>query len=174
MVIQEGDTNVEEKGESSRFAMAAALMALAAGITGIVLAVRSRSSKKNMPEEPDSGEIIRNGGTAGRTHVEIMQARELPLTITVSASGGEAKRIRKNIDRSLIVGRSGMCDLSFSDSRMSKQHFALEWDGQNMYIQDLQSTNGTIVNGVRLSGMKRRLERGDRISAGAEMIEISW
>ena len=174
VVIQEGDTNVEEKGESSRFAMAAALMALAAGITGIVLAVRNRSAKKNRPEEPDSGEIIRNGGTAGRTHVEIMQARELPLTITVSASGGEAKRIRKNIDRSLIVGRSGMCDLSFSDNRMSKQHFALEWDGQNMYIQDLQSTNGTIVNGVRLSGMKRKLERGDRISAGAEMIEISW
>ena len=80
----------------------------------------------------------------------------------------------RNIDRSLIVGRSAMCDLSFSDNRMSKQHFALEWDGQNMFIQDLQSTNGTIVNGVRLSGMKRKLERGDRISAGAEMIEISW
>ena len=82
-------------------------------------------------------------------------------------------RMELAIDKSMIVGRSSICDLYFDDKRMSRQHFALEWDGRDMYITDLDTTNGTTVNGVRIKG-KRKLDNGARISAGAEEMQIRW
>ena len=181
--LEKSDEDIVVESESPKYAMAAALMALAAAILGIILALR-RSKKKEEEKQREEGgsvppEVVYtpprpdprfNGGT----YVAMEAARDLPLVLTITTSDKKTKRIRKVLDKSLIVGRNNMCDLYFDDPRMSKQHFALEWNGHDLMIQDLQSTNGTYVNGVRLSSMKRRLEKGDRVSAGQESIEISW
>ncbi len=180
VIINEGDTIEGDTIEgdviqdsNSKYAMAAALLALTAGIIAIILALRARS-KKTAGGSVTGEETIYGPGAAERTHVKIEQGRTMDLVMTISVAGRNPQRITRSIDRSLIVGRASICDLYFDDPRMSKQHFALEWDGQNMFVQDLHSTNGTLVNGVRLSDMKRRIERGDRISAGGEEIVISW
>ena len=74
---------------------------------------------------------------------------------------------------SFIVGRSKICNLYFDDKRMSRQHFVLEWDGQDMYVTDLDTTNGTLLNGVRIT-KQRRLNQGDKISAGSVEMAIRW
>ena len=56
---------------------------------------------------------------------------------------------------------------------MSRQHFAIEFDGESFYVQDLDTTNGTSLNGIRLKH-KRRLEPNDKITAGSLDITVRW
>ena len=108
-----------------------------------------------------------------KQHVAIAPAVKKKFELTVAVEGKNPAKMELAIDKSMIVGRSSICDLYFDDKRMSRQHFALEWDGRDMYITDLDTTNGTTVNGVRIKG-KRKLDNGARISAGAEEMQIRW
>jgi phosphoserine phosphatase RsbU/P len=64
------------------------------------------------------------------------------------------------------VGRSSAAELCFpEDAGLSRQHFAIEPDGDGWSVQDLGSKNGTFVNQIPLKG-RLLLTPGDRISAG--------
>ena len=65
-----------------------------------------------------------------------------------------------------MVGRSSSTELCFpDDAGLSRQHLALERDGEDWTVQDLGSKNGTLVNNIPLRD-KLRLQPGDRITAG--------
>ncbi|MCH2145275.1 MAG: ATP-binding protein [Phycisphaerales bacterium] len=63
-----------------------------------------------------------------------------------------------------LIGRSTEA-LPITDREVSRRHAELTPDGGSWYLRDLESTNGTSINGQLLSG-RARLERGDRISCG--------
>ena len=63
----------------------------------------------------------------------------------------------------ITIGRHPACDLVIDESSVSRQHAAVTTAGDETFIEDLQSRNGTAVNGVRLSG-SRRLEDGDEVT----------
>ncbi len=66
----------------------------------------------------------------------------------------------------VVVGRSRECDVRIDDGNVSRRHFELLQESPTSWaVADLGSTNGTEVNGQRVSGRKR-LDDGDRISAG--------
>ncbi|HET6602491.1 MAG TPA: DUF3662 and FHA domain-containing protein [Gaiella sp.] len=65
-----------------------------------------------------------------------------------------------------VVGRSRECDVRVDDGNVSRRHFELVQEGPTTWVvADLGSTNGTEVNGQRVSGRKR-LDDGDRITIG--------
>ena len=66
-----------------------------------------------------------------------------------------------------------LCDIFIDDATMSRQHFAIEYTDGDFYVQDLDTTNGTMLNGVKLVH-KRRLEKDDRITAGSLDIIVRW
>ena len=76
-----------------------------------------------------------------------------------------------------VIGREAGCDLRLDVVRVSRRHAVIAWDGRRAQVQDLNSTNGTFVNGRRLDanrpvefGMGDRLELGGpegRLDAGA-------
>ena len=45
------------------------------------------------------------------------------------------------------VGRDVSADIQIPDTGLSRQHFALIWDGRNAAAKDLKSTNGTRIAG---------------------------
>jgi len=66
----------------------------------------------------------------------------------------------------ITLGRSSAADFSFpSDNGLSRQHLAIESDGDDWAVQDLGSKNGTVLNGVRVAE-RTPLKSGDRIMAG--------
>ncbi|MDO5297358.1 MAG: FHA domain-containing protein [bacterium] len=67
----------------------------------------------------------------------------------------------------LTVGREeGECQLPF-DGAVSRAHARLLWDNGRYLIEDLHSTNGTWLNGYRLSGGSRyEVNRGDVLQFG--------
>jgi pSer/pThr/pTyr-binding forkhead associated (FHA) protein len=66
---------------------------------------------------------------------------------------------------SLTVGRDPQNDISISDPQISRQHARITRRGDQMVIEDVGSTNGTYVNGMRLSG-PHTLASGDVIGLG--------
>jgi len=66
----------------------------------------------------------------------------------------------------VTVGRGGQNDLVLTgDEFASARHARIEVRGDGAWVQDLESTNGTFVNGARVAGA-RRLEAGDVLRVG--------
>lgn len=65
----------------------------------------------------------------------------------------------------LVVGRDPAVDLPLVDSSVSRQHAAFIAESTGYRIQDLGSTNGTLVNGARVTD--RSLRSGDTIQIGS-------
>jgi sigma-B regulation protein RsbU (phosphoserine phosphatase) len=89
----------------------------------------------------------------------------MPREILIQASDGQSKTYQLTGDR-VTLGRSSTTELCFADDAgLSRQHMALERDGEEWTVQDLGSKNGTQVNNIPLKG-KLKLKSGDRITAG--------
>ncbi len=70
-----------------------------------------------------------------------------------------------------VMGRAEDADVSLSDSQCSKQHAVIyEAFGGELKINDLNSTNGTFVNGKQTT--ESVLKIGDRIEIGKTVILI--
>ena len=66
---------------------------------------------------------------------------------------------------SLALGRDPSNDIMISDPQVSRQHARIRRQGSLMVIEDVGSTNGTFVNGMRLTS-PHTLVNGDVISLG--------
>lgn len=109
--------------------------------------------------------IIQEGTTA--QEAALPDTKRIRLIITDRA--GQVKEVEWNVEGSIFIGRSEMCNIFFDDDRLSRQHFAIEVTKVACYIEDLETTNGTFVNGVRLN-TRRMLLNNDVITAGRERI----
>jgi hypothetical protein len=69
------------------------------------------------------------------------------------------------IDRDrMLIGRSELSDICLDGRFVSRQHALLVRSGDALWLIDLRSTNGTIVNSELIQ--QRRLEHGDVVSLG--------
>lgn len=71
----------------------------------------------------------------------------------------------------LLIGRGQDADVRFTDSGVSRRHAVVRYDGRVATIEDLHSTNGTLVNGQRIETW--RLLHGDVIRVGHTVVVYS-
>jgi predicted component of type VI protein secretion system len=70
----------------------------------------------------------------------------------------------------LSIGRLDSCDIVLSDAGVSRKHAEVRREGDEWVVVDLNSTNGTVVNGRAVR--RHRLAEGDRIEVGETTIEF--
>jgi len=76
------------------------------------------------------------------------------------------------IDREwVVVGRGRGADLVIAEPTISRAHAAIGFDGEHFFVQDLGSTNGTLVNGAR--GQHIRVQNGDEIQIGKLVLRVT-
>jgi DNA-binding winged helix-turn-helix (wHTH) protein len=63
---------------------------------------------------------------------------------------------------SVIAGRDEQCDLPLDDRQVSRHHIRIYREGEQYFVEDLESKNGTWVNGGQLKGV-REIHDGDEI-----------
>jgi pSer/pThr/pTyr-binding forkhead associated (FHA) protein len=72
----------------------------------------------------------------------------------------------------LTIGRDSTANLILSHPNVSRQHAKIIYQGDTWYISDLGSTNGTIVNGRRISASPLQLRHGDLIEIGPYVLRF--
>jgi hypothetical protein len=90
-----------------------------------------------------------------------------PVTFQV-LEGIDKGRVFRDLATPVTIGREEGNVLRLNDERVSRFHAKVQFDNNEVIITDLESTNGTRVNGnvVQI----RRLRAGDRIGVGRSLI----
>ena len=97
-----------------------------------------------------------------------LQALPAGMRVRFEASHGQAWPITKALT---ILGRvAAVADLVFDDDELSRHHAALSYRAGLFFIEDLDSTNGTFVNGKRVK--TAQLSPGDEVRVGSQRLRL--
>jgi diguanylate cyclase (GGDEF)-like protein len=89
----------------------------------------------------------------------------------VAYAGAALGRIFPLSQGESLIGRAPQAQVALLDSEVSRNHARLWLEGGRLRLEDLGSTNGSLVNGERLTGV-RTLEAGDRLSVGTHVLKL--
>lgn len=83
--------------------------------------------------------------------------------------------VKKTMKDKFVIGRdSSKADLPMpTDNMLSSMHCMIYMNNKNLYIKDLDSTNGTYLNGKKLSS-PQILSKGDIILVGSVEMKFNW
>jgi EmrB/QacA subfamily drug resistance transporter len=95
-------------------------------------------------------------------------------TAALRTIDGPGKGAVFRIEGQTVIGREDTVDLTLSDTTgdVSRRHARIQWHGGTAWLEDLNSTNGTFLNGERLTE-PRPLQASDQIRIGSRTFEFS-
>ena len=71
----------------------------------------------------------------------------------------------------LVIGRDNDCDINIQSPSVSRKHLQFEIEDDKLYVTDLGSSNGTIVNENKITG-RTPVNSKSRIKAGRITIQV--
>ena len=92
-------------------------------------------------------------------------------TVSVVQGPAELRGVTLPINGPVVIGRSPGADIVIGDDFVSGKHARLSPAGDGAVIEDLSSTNGTLLNGGRVSGAQS-LRVGDAIDIGTVKLKV--
>lgn len=107
-----------------------------------------RSSCRAAELTARAGSAVRHGGSPSRSPHEAVQ-------VTVTLRGN-----------AMVLGRDPQCDHMLDYPMVSWRHARITRDGTNLFVEDLNSSNGTFVNGVRIRE-RTTVKPGDVVGLGS-------
>jgi pSer/pThr/pTyr-binding forkhead associated (FHA) protein len=111
--------------------------------------------------------LVRSFGVLHRAmRTESAAAKALGVLV-VERSPARTPRVgeRLSLRASNTMGRDAGNDIALPDEAASARHATIEVHDGEWFIEDLGSTNGTLVNGVRIE-RRERVRPGDEIAIG--------
>lgn len=72
--------------------------------------------------------------------------------------------------KEIVIGRSSDAEVVLMEDMVSRRHAHLEIKGEKIYLEDRGSTNGTFVNGEKVS--KAVVTKGDRVLIGTSIMKV--
>ena len=105
--------------------------------------------------------------------VKGQRKKERTWTLTVEKGPKELLGVSLAVRGPVIVGRSPGADIVIGASYVSGRHARFELMGQNLFVEDLVSTNGTAVNGTPIS-QPCALRNNDVVTIGDVSIKVRF
>lgn len=120
--------------------------------------------KDQLPEGESRASLPREEGNAGRQDV---QGKRIVLNMIGKGPGERSFQLAFHAGKNVLTaGRKAGNDLTLADDdRVSARHCQFILENGRVYVKDLASTNGTLVNGVPIAG-RYALEQDDLILIG--------
>lgn len=106
--------------------------------------------------------------------------RSIPrLSVRLAAIGQQNKtcvaELVKGYEMTAGRNKNAQIILDSQDTKLSGVHFVMFWDGRSVYVWDMQSKNGTSVNGVVINHLGRvAIRPGDSLRAGSYEYRLYW
>jgi Domain of unknown function (DUF4388)/FHA domain len=73
-------------------------------------------------------------------------------------------------EKQIVIGRSSDLDMVLVEDMVSRKHARINVQTDQIWIEDLGSTNGTFVNGEKIK--RARLKEGDRVLIGTSILKV--
>ncbi|MEK6751498.1 MAG: FHA domain-containing protein [Chloroflexota bacterium] len=98
--------------------------------------------------------------------------RRVPgISFTVRQEAGNSS-LKYFAQSEIILGRDPGCDIPLIDDTVSTRHAQLTYHHNQWWLEDLTSTNGTLLNGTLVS-MPTVITSGDEIKCGGTRLAVS-
>ena len=127
----------------------------------------AQGARELSPDEAPAAEVA-PGATMvykpKQPETEAVSAEELGLEREIATLTWDGQRHELD-KRRVVIGRSKDCDIQVSDPNVSRRHAEVRQEGAAHWVVDLDSTNGTEINGRRLK--RAKLRPGDTITVGS-------
>jgi hypothetical protein len=92
-------------------------------------------------------------------------------TVTVVQGPRELMNAKVPVTGPVVIGRSPGADIVLGDDFVSGRHARIMPSGDGAIVEDLGSTNGTVLNGQPLTG-SRSVRPGDTIEIGSVRLKV--
>ena len=92
------------------------------------------------------------------------------LRVTSGPAAGAARLLDWASGARVLIGKSATCDVQVPDAGVSRRHVALSRAGSMVRLTDLDSTNGTRVDGMLVTDV--RLRGGETITIGESELRL--
>ena len=131
--------------------------------------VEGRRLEANRPERVQHSVVLGSGNTS--LELETYDFAGYNPSPAHSTGQNEGKNVEKNLSdlleykSELIFGRSIDCDITLEDSHVSRRHTKVYKENNTIWVEDLNSTNGTYINGERIQS-KTKLSETDVLYIG--------
>ena len=128
----------------------------------------------------ESGGTVRLDGDHGFESGGTQRIEEpVSIGITIEESRGGSmcgsRTIQIECDQELVFGRNESASVVIADGTVSGRHMTLTYDGEDVYITDIGSTNGTKLNGAPIAPREpRRVSDGDEIFIGKTLMKLRF
>ena len=98
-------------------------------------------------------------------------SKEKRWTLSVESGPKELRGVKIVVTGTVIVGRSPGADIVIAASYVSGRHAQFKLMGQNLFVEDLGSTNGTAVNNKMIAA-PTALKNNDVVNVGDVAIRV--
>ena len=99
---------------------------------------------------------------------ELTRRSERDRAYLIVLAGSDVGKMFKLEDGETVLGRSHRADIKLDDDSISRMHAKLVLSENDVHVEDLNSSNGTMVNGERIA--YQNLRDGDKIRLGETTI----
>jgi hypothetical protein len=161
-----------------------------AGVVVIILLVNKKKSAQKKAQEASEAEISGEAGEAEISDTHEMEETQ-PEAEVVSDDEASEQEIQRNVyelrlqavgyetityvlkleeGRDYTIGRTRQSDivLDENDKRLSGVHCKVRWENHTLYIWDMNSKNGSFVNGVPIQSLGRvAVHEGETLRIGS-------
>ena len=107
-----------------------------------------------------------------KQQAELLQSRKVPPISLTIARGGPAPQVRHFVQPEVTIGRDPVCECPVEDDAISGRHARLSFHHSQWWLEDLHSTNGTLLNREKLD-MPTVIISDDEFQCGETRFVIS-
>jgi len=137
-------------------------------LVGLILLYRQRLAQPSSDDSQYVSDLV----VEAVKPKDALVGRKLKLTVVAGVQKGRVYEL--NLVERATLGRAGSCDLSLdNDVEISTQHATLLFKQDKISVLDLNSTNGTFVNGVPIHNLYP-LRNGDLLMLGRTELRIEF
>lgn len=186
----ETDTDSASSGSSMLLPIVAVCAVALIAVAVTVLIMTAKNRKKDEKTEPDKTENRNQHNVNDDRHTVIKEgtvvrppAKEgdtlyifgsnTPCNLVFTDMASPVRTFQYPLKKAAIIGADPACEITISgDGYISGRHCKIETKNGKLYLQDLQSTNGTFLNDARIA-TETEIAAGDILQVGDTALKLT-
>jgi pSer/pThr/pTyr-binding forkhead associated (FHA) protein len=107
-----------------------------------------------------------------KLHSALLSARKIPPISLNLTHDNKIAQTRRFVQAEVTIGRDPACECPVEDGLMSARHAQLSYHHNQWWLEDLDSTNGTLINQEKLA-IPTVVVSGDEFRCGETLFSIT-